>query len=351
MICQNCQFLNTQNSTNCVNCDAPLSKQPKASVTNPFGDFKPAWMQASPSLSPNYQSNQSAEVDADDFIAQLLDTATPPQQARGFGSPPIATLPRKPLTSTSSSPAATATPHYKVPGIGFYKGCYIFPDEYGGTQVRPLASLPTRLVAAGIDGFVTYWINYAFFFVFVLLLFGRLNVHTTPLQQFFEHAISGNTSKDNPVADAAVASLILAFIGGAIPALYHTGLVTWGGRTLGHRLCGIQVIRSNGKGVGLISALVRALWGIGYSFTSGFIIGFVLGLTAQYITYSDIGSFSVLSDQPTSPGNLIFFAGLCFSGFIVLMVMLTNPGRRGMHDMLADTYVVTNKTLTQLELD
>jgi uncharacterized RDD family membrane protein YckC len=311
-------------STSCANCGTP------------FGDLKPVWIQAVSSTVPTHQSTPSSTED-DDLIAQLLHNSTLSPQ-----SPELSTSAMADAKAPTTLPLGYRAPQQKQ--IRFLNGCFIFPDEYGGVLVRQLAGLPSRFIAACIDSFITYGINYAFFFVYVMLLAGKLHDRPSPQEQFLNYVFNGNTSNDNfiPITSATIFMLVL--INSVIPACYHTILVAWGGRTLGHRLCGIQVIRSNGKGVGLMAALFRASWGIIYSFMTGFVLGYVLGLIVQRLTYSDIVSFS------TSSGSLILLVGIGISAFIVLAVMLSNPSRRGMHDMIADTYVVTNKTLSQLEL-
>jgi uncharacterized RDD family membrane protein YckC len=140
------------------------------------------------------------------------------------------------------------------------------------------ASFETRLVAFVLD-------------LIVLASFFALFVAFALLQLLLRSDFGDNDPPDQAYYVAAI--IILLYFAPSVP-LYFIGLWTWRGQTLGKMAMALRVVRSDGRPVGVGTALLRL---VGYLFST-----------------------------------LLFFAGFLMIAF--------DHQRRGLHDRLADTIVV-----------
>jgi uncharacterized RDD family membrane protein YckC len=172
--------------------------------------------------------------------------------------------------------------------------------------LHALAGFGRRLAGAVIDSIVSSILGIIFFYAVVSLF---LNLDTDDYAQ----SILGIT----------LALIILPVLFGF---LYHTILVGLTGQTLGDRLLKIKVIRRGGRAVGLVSGVVRALYGLAPA------------LIAAIITLV----YPAGPRNSVSPGTLI---GAAISALTALGMAWAffDKGRQGLHDKLADTYVVSVK--------
>ena len=232
-------------------------------------------------------------------------------------------------------------------GNGVYRSCYFFTDELGGTIVMQLASLNRRFWGAVLDAIFSGLLNLAFW-IGASFVIAFLSIAT------------GSVSQRNLTSDTATDTLLptlLSFlIASTIPFLYHVLLVGLRGQTYGHSICDIRVIRSQSFSVGLVPAMIWALWGIAYGLITSVIYSLMLTLLIPIFYAHTLNSIATASDptalfigtlfQVLAAALLTIFIVEGGGALIVLLVLLSNPGRQGMHDKLADTYVVRTAPLT-----
>jgi uncharacterized RDD family membrane protein YckC len=201
---------------------------------------------------------------------------------------------------------AEVEPEPAAPTFGIDRGFYFFTDAGGSIVLHALAGFGRRLAGAIVDSIISAILGIIFFYTVVLLF---LNLDSGDYAQ----SILGIT----------LAVIILPVLFGF---LYHTILVGLTGQTLGDRLVKIKVIRRGGRAVGLVSGVVRALYGLAPA------------LIAAIITLV----FPPATRNEVSPGTLIGAAISALTG-LGMAWALFDKGRQGLHDKLADTYVVSVK--------
>ncbi|MBN9391760.1 MAG: RDD family protein [Chloroflexi bacterium] len=349
---------------------------------SPFGDFLPAWMSPKPAANsapapaapawsqPTAAAPASLSVDAllqDSTSLKPVAPASPPPMP-SWGNSPAAPGPQAVATFNQSGPGPLAdpieslpVPSYQLPPLwykqavenpwqeiraaeqpravpsnsisndynaslagpetrlphevkpapegptyGIDRGFYFFHDASGNVVLHALAGFGRRLAGAIIDSIISSILGIIFFYA-VVSLFLNLDPYN------YEQSILGIT----------LALLILPVLFGF---LYHTILVGLTGQTLGDRLLKIKVLRRGGKAVGLVSGVVRALYGLVPAIISAIL---ALNLPAS-------------SRNSVSPGSII---GAVISGVTALGLAwaLFDKSHQGLHDKLADTYVVSVK--------
>jgi uncharacterized RDD family membrane protein YckC len=197
-------------------------------------------------------------------------------------------------------------PEPETPTYGIDRGFYFFHDASGNVVLHALTGFGRRLAAALIDSIISAILGVIFFYAVVALF---LNLDSG---DYYQSALG-----------VALAFIILPVLFGF---LYHTILVGLTGQTLGDRLLKIKVIRRGGRAVGLISGVVRALYGL------------VPSLIASIITLV----FPADSRNSVSTGSLIGAAIFVLTA-LGMAWALFDKGHQGLHDKLADTYVVSVK--------
>jgi uncharacterized RDD family membrane protein YckC len=358
---------------------APPPIPPSPVYDSPFGDFLPAWMNsAAPKPASNRQSRPASPAPTSPILIEnlLQETVVSPQP--GGATTPLrvetATVnpaparpnpptgfngtwpePAPPLDSTQGLPlppfqmpplwfkppneipwqevrtgeTARAVPSNSVgngynptlvgpethepappepvgPEYGVDRGFYFFTDPHGNIIVHALAGFGRRLAGAIVDSIISAILGVIFFYLVVVL---------------FLNLDNGNYMQS--VLGIALAAVIMPVLLGF---LYHTILVGLTGQTFGHRLLRIKVIRRGGQAVGLVSGIVRALYGLAPTFAATF-----LGI----IFPSDASGRNVLASFLSLAIVTLTALGMAWA--------LVDKGHQGLHDKLADTYVVSAK--------
>lgn len=360
---------------------APAASTVPATVDSPFGDFLPDWMNpAAPTPVSTRQARHSAphpvaSVSIDDLLeettrpkpgagplagaatAHSANAAPSPQThpvvtinhpvsappadptdglpVPGFQMPPLWFRPPtdnhwQELKNTDSPRAvpsnsisagynpALVGPETREPGqattepsepeYGVDRGFYYFNDRHGNLIVHALAGFGRRLAGAIVDSIVSAILGVVFLYL-VVTLFLKLD----------------NRDYVQSLVGMALAVIILPTLFGF---LYHAVLVGLTGQTLGHRLLGIKVIRRGGRAVGLVSGVVRALYGL------------VPAIVATVV--------NLLWPSAASSRNSYGLGSIVSLVIVVLTALgmafaLLDKNRQGLHDKLADTYVVSAK--------
>jgi uncharacterized RDD family membrane protein YckC len=201
----------------------------------------------------------------------------------------------------------------------------------------------SRIKGAIIDGIVVAVLNIIFWIVANIIL--GLLIANVPDTTSYRRTSSPGILED-------IGILMLPFmINNLVPFLYHTGLVSLSGQTYGHRKSGILVVKRNSPTVGVVSAALRALWGLGYSFLVS-VIAILLWIVTIPIFYAatiaanNNTAISLNDARQFLLGTILVFL-LVYAAAIALplCMMAFTKGKQGMHDMLASTYVVYEKPL------
>lgn len=326
MTCPGCQFsFNPENAVKCLICGAPLPK-PEQPEHEAIKNFVPDWMPPTNRQSPNpfensnnpFLSNQipfnSGAANQVQLPVQQENAWFPPLQA---SFPPNSNQP--PFENNSVSSA-------KVAISGFSKGYYFYPDPLGGLIAKEIGTMTRKFIGSIIDTILLGFI------VFVMVLLSAATIGT------FNKSNGGRLDQGQTILLTYVLPIGLSLV-------YNIFFVWLGGQTLGHRICGLKVIKRAGRRVGLISALVRATWGLIYSFVTGFMLGLILVIFVWPRGYQTKDDYISLWSRPYNSLAFIVTVGIpVIAMLVVAAVMLSNPGRRGMHDYLAGTYVIRNSS-------
>lgn len=366
MICPNCRATNPASAFFCFNCQTSLTSQ---NNSEPFGTInnQPAWM--TPGASGNSSGSDELSIEEllksteSSFLAatsKSQSTTPAPTQPGYFAAPPV---PQSPYITTQpsysavpQSPYTQAQPGYSavpqspyapsaVPGNHGYSGAgipapqpqaqyrpgeyvspplyppnaiapagaqpetwsedgmFYFTDKYGYTSSQEFASVGQRIGGAIIDGIITLLLTGIF-------LFAGIMAFGAGLSKQFNGVSRGSTANFLTLTGATIMLvLFILVVVFALPFFYHVILVGISGQTLGHRIVGIEVVRTSGPGVGFGPAFLRALYGTAGSLVSN-------------------------------------FAGETFSTIIILVVVFgmlwagLDKNKQGWHDKIAGTYVV-----------
>ena len=216
-------------------------------------------------------------------------TMSPPPP--GDATPPEPAPPPPPMYPTPA-PSYPSTPVYPSAPVPAYGPPGPAPGyAYGGFWQRVLAYILDIFFITVVEAVVTVP------FVFV------------PLYQFYhDHPVASGQALPALPGDLTARFAVLGVLGAVASALYFGGLVAWQGRTLGHRVAGLEVVRAEdgGKLPGDRSFL-RAIvfWGPG-----------------------------LLSPVP-GVGTI---AGLI--AFVSMLSVAWDPRKQGFHDKLARAMVV-----------
>jgi uncharacterized RDD family membrane protein YckC len=410
VICPNCGFQNFAAVETCLSCGTILTKsnasKPAATNSDPFEGFVPDWMKpATQSTSSttlhNNNINSNQPLSLDDLFTQgntlLLGSTAPnatippvpmpsfstssntsnntsnqnqppysgPQWAGTGNSHPAGQSQWADTSSQGFRPGPTPqpqpTPSYAPPGFtradqrpsqatinGLYRGCYYYFDsETSSTRAYQLAGLWSRIIGAIIDGILVFILNVIFWFVATIIL--SILVANAP-----DNDTAYYRSTSSPSFLENIGILMLPFmIGNMIPFLYHTGLVSMGGQTFGHRMSHILVVKRNSPTVGVVSAALRALWGLGYNFLIGVVAVLVWTVTIPILYASTIATnpnraVSLNDFRLFASGTvLVFFLVYAVAIAIPLCMMAFTKSKQGMHDLLASTYVVYEKPILE----
>lgn len=372
MICSKCRHVNPADSLICQQCKSPLTTAPVIDSANdsPFGDFLPTWFNAAPAqpaaprqtgplpgpaparpgtgplpatgpldpisidallkkaAPPAWSAPAPGVVQAtpvapkpDDKVTSLVADPTYGLPVPDFAEPPLwHKLPAAPAwaevsTSTrretpSASRAAGTGPDTRQheqaadhgPEYGVERGFYFFTDDVGEINLHALAGLWPRLVGAVADAIITAILGVIFFYAISMIIVNR-NLFSS-------------------ITGIYLAGIILPTLTGF---LYHTLLVGMGGQTLGHRWQGIKVIRRGGRAVGIVSGTVRALYGI------------VPSILVSLVGYFALPQTTIAGALVIVGIDLLIYALAAFG----LVWCLFDRHHQGLHDKLADTYVVS----------
>lgn len=386
MICSNCRHVNPQGSLFCQKCKTPLAAAPvpPAQNDNPFGDFLPTWLSPAPGQpaavkqtdplpnvasvapAPARPTGQTGPLSSIPMEALLKDTTGPalnnsarpaaveesvnPRPASASNQPafpnnwassapepafglPVPTFQEPPLWFKPPTPPAwqevASEAHRETPATngfghrptlvgpetrepepaggdepeyGIERGFYYYTDDLGEVNLHALAGFGPRFVGALVDALVTAILGVIFLYIVLLIIVNPSN---------FLRSATG----------IYLAGAILPTLFGF---LYHTILVGLTSQTLGHRLMGIKVIKRGGRAVGMVSGIVRALYGL----VPGLFITLV-GLTVTQTTDSDTLMIIAI---------YLLIYGIAALG---LAWALVDKDHQGIHDKLADTYVVS----------
>ncbi|MDB5080661.1 MAG: hypothetical protein JWP00_2585 [Chloroflexi bacterium] len=180
------------------------------------------------------------------------------------------------------------------PEFGVSRGFYFYTGEFGEVVLHALSGFGRRFAGALIDAVTTAVLGTLFFILVASRIF-QSNV----------------TSQSLWLAGVALTT-IFSF-------LYHTILVGMTGQTLGHRLMGIKVIKRGGRAVGPVSGIIRTLYG-----------------TVPALLLTILGTIVSTESYILGAINLMVYS-LVAAG---MACALFNNAHQGIHDMLADTYVV-----------
>jgi uncharacterized RDD family membrane protein YckC len=254
-------------------------------------------------------------------------------------------------------PTPQPSPSYAPPGFtradqrpsqatinGLYRGCYYYYDsETSTTRAYQLAGLWSRIKGAIIDGILVFILNIIFWFVATIIL--SILIANVP-----DNDTAYYRSNSAPSVLENIGIFMLPFmIGNMIPFLYHTGLVSMGGQTFGHRMSHILVVKRNSHTVGVVSAALRAAWGLGYNFLIGVVAVLVWTVTIPILYAATIAAnpnraVSLNNFRLFASGTvLVFFLVYAAAIALPLCMMAFTKSKQGMHDLLASTYVVYDK--------
>ncbi|HEX2913843.1 MAG TPA: RDD family protein [Chloroflexia bacterium] len=218
-----------------------------------------------------------------------------------------------PGESTSAYPPAA-----EKPLSGVDRGVYYFTDDVGDVNVFALAGFVRRAIGAVVDAILLGILSLILYSVMGPILIGSLLRKAT--EDYYR------TGNEDSVVTSFADGLLLTALGMGVflfivSFLYPTLLVGLGGQTLGHRFMKIKVVRRGGRGVGLLSGAVRTLYGVVPNFVQ-LVLLFVFGTTGGWIS--------------------LLISLLVMLGFLLPLV---DKNRQGLHDKLADTYVVSTTPL------
>lgn len=307
MICTRCHYNNPSSVPKCLNCNAIL-----ANKTNPNPNFypnpAPGQFQAMPistfptgnfSTARDSVSNPEQEIS----IAELLRSIPEPD----------------PTPVSFYSRVSPALPSFNKPNYGIDRGFFFYTASSGRVIARPLARLGNRITAAIIDWLLLFllylilgWLSFSLVGSNRLLLaFNLLDLFPGNLSNVYTRAMIFGASP--------YVSIILVF-----GLLYHIALVANYGQTIGHRISNIKVIKTNGNSVDWGSAAIRALYGQ----VTGIITAVIAAVVSRTLPINDL-LLSSLS---------ITISSLPLIGFYLSEI---DPARQGLHDKLANTYVVS----------
>lgn len=397
MNCPNCSHFNTKGTLFCEECKTFLpdsvtiqpetvSVQPAPAVKSvqslvapandsPFGDFLPAWMNqpTGPKPASTRQSRPPASAPAtpisiDSLLQEtagpgsgggtgplMVETARPAsvapnsQTANSFPWPetapqldpaqglPVPAFQMPPLwfkppgenpwqevklaegsravpsnsigngynpTLIGPDTSEPALPEPSGPEYGVDRGFYFFTDRDGNVIVQALAGFPRRLGGAVVDFLVAILIGVIVGFV-VSLAFASMEFTRQNYTNFIL-SLSG-------------LAIFLNF-------LYHAFLVGLTSQTIGHRLLKIKVIRRGGRSVGLVSGTVRALYGL---------VPTLLTIIISLILPADASGRNTVAS--------ILSVGIVSLTALGMAWSLLDNAHQGLHDKLADTYVVSTQ--------
>ena len=375
MICSNCRHANPQGSVFCEACKTPLLAAASLPAQNdsPFGDFLPAWLSptpkqpvmprptvplpeaapADPAHPPTGKTGQLNSVLIDSLLKNAPapawnsppipapaqnNNAAPPVQAvtrPGPAADPTASLPLPtfqepplwykppvepawqevksrpspdmPSASSQSFKSKLSGPETREtepvvetgPDYGVERGFYFFTDHLGEVNLYALAGFGRRFGGALIDAVLTAVLGTLFFFIVA------------------SRILHENVTPQNIALTWIALTTVFSF-------LYHTILVGMTSQTLGHRLLGIKVLRRGGRAVGIISGTIRTLYG-----------------TIPSLIITIISLF--VSPKTTTDNYILGGINLLIYGLVAFGMAwaLFDPHHQGIHDKLADTYVVS----------
>jgi uncharacterized RDD family membrane protein YckC len=187
------------------------------------------------------------------------------------------------------------------PRYGVERGYYYYTDEFGEVILYRLAGFGRRLAGAVIDAVITEILAIIVLYIIIISFFAT----SFDLEGF-----------QNLILALAILPTFLSFF-------YHTFLVGLTNQTLGHRIMGLKVIKRRVRAVGLLSGIIRALYGT------------IPALVSAVVT---------LTFPAKTAGNNYLIAGinLAIYGLFALGMAwaLVDKAHQGLHDKLADTYVV-----------
>jgi uncharacterized RDD family membrane protein YckC len=187
------------------------------------------------------------------------------------------------------------------PSYGVERGFYYYTDEFGEVILHKLAGFGRRLAGAVIDAVITEILAIIVLYIIIISFFAT----SFSLEGF-----------QNLILALAILPTFLSFF-------YHTFLVGLTNQTLGHRIMGLKVVKRRVRAVGLLSGIIRALYGT------------IPALVSAVVT---------LTFPAKTAGNNYLIAGinLAIYGLFALGMAwaLVDKAHQGLHDKLADTYVV-----------
>ena len=216
----------------------------------------------------------------------------------------MTTTPPPPGDATPTEPAPPPPPAYPSPA---------YPSA---TPVYPSAALPSFGAPGPAPGYAYggFWprvLAYILdtFFVTVVEAVVTVPFVFVPLYQFYrDHPVPSGQQLPALPGDLTARFAVLGVLGAVASAVYFGGLVAWQGRTLGHRVAGLEVVRAEDGGkLPAERSFLRAIvfWGPGLlSPIAG--VGTIAGLIA----------------------------------FVAMLSVAWDPRKQGFHDKLARAMVV-----------
>lgn len=375
MICPNCRQVNAPGAPFCNSCRTPLTPNPAgAHTSSPFEDSLPAWMQpgtggsgTTPHPAPGANLGFSIEdllkatekamptspapaarpanfasatpppppappstLSLDDLVGGPARSSMSSPAARSAVETPLPAFQEPPLWSQSAAVATTAprqtnsafdttfgttteTPPSPPAETGVERGHYFVKHGDGEPSIYPPAGFGRRFLGAVIDAIIVGLITgIVVFGLYVFFVSSALNdPEVRRVARFGREALT-----EVLLRRFALVIGLIAFVGVAFPMFYHVLMVMLGGQTLGHRIMGMRVIKTGGRGVGFLSSFLRAAYGSLPTFISALIL-----LITRVNT------------------------DLLSSGLLVVVVFgflwaLFDSNKQGFHDKLARTYVV-----------
>ncbi|NWJ44342.1 MAG: RDD family protein [Chloroflexi bacterium] len=276
--------------------------------------------------------------------ADKNETNKPPAWQQVEPLPVAETIKAPPPPPPFGQPKAPPSPKVET---GVYKGCYYYVGEEGETVIMRLAGLMERFWGAVIDSIITYLLSFLFYFIFFIFIgIASVTMPTSSSQKSRSYtSTESSLSSNSNFFEWIFSNLLTIIMVSTIPFLYHVITVFMGGQTIGHRINHIKVIHGGGTPITLGSAVLRALWGILYSFGLGLVAGIAVNLVLPLLIDDNIlnQSNSRIAGQFISAlfTIMIVVLAIYIIGYIaVLYVMLVDKGKQGMHDKMASTYVV-----------
>jgi uncharacterized RDD family membrane protein YckC len=309
---------------------------------------------AQPATTPKDGSSKAAATSTlsiDDLLRPAVSTTENTENDYRNVPPPPPYGSSQPAQEIYTAPAPPKQkPFGNGPEKGVYRGCYYFTGAEGETVIMRLSNLPVRFFGAVIDYIICILLTIGFY-IFLSIAIGVSSIFIRDSSFGGSTTRYSSSSSGSSFFDLVLSNLLSIIIYGTIPFLYHVSSLLFSGRTVGHRTFGIKVIREGGNPVSLISAVLRAIWGIGY----GFLLFIIAGLLVDLV-------FPILMGQTRNARNGTEFARMLLDSMLllfvfvmviyvvgymlVLMVMLLDKGRQGMHDKMAGTYVVDARPLS-----